>query len=304
ARAEPKGSSADERLALNWKTLEYRPRQKPKFAALEMAKNIESTPERLRMLLGLDGDAASAKSKEGKFLWTILSDVWNYSANRIGEVAESLADIDRAMRLGFNWELGPFELWDAAGVRATVERLKAEGQQVSPNVGKLLSSGKSAWYQEQAACATTAQSSRDAASSTGRACFDIAAGDYKCEQVPAGHWSVTVAKKGNKEVKRNSGASLVDLGDGVGCIEFHAKMNALGPDIIQLVISSLKPGGASPGLGDNFDAFVITNDGQNFSAGANLMLLLMAVQEGEWDEVDLVIRQFQQMTQAIKFSPK
>src|SRR5205823_2818315 len=153
---------------------------------------------------------------------------------------------------------------------------------------------------EQASCAAAAQSARGGASATGRAYFDLTAGDYRCEQVPAGHWSVTTAKKGNKEVKRNSGASLVDLGDGVGCIEFHAKMNALGPDIIQLVISSLRPGGP----GDNFEAFVIANDGQNFSAGANLMLLLMAVQEGEWDEVDLVIRQFQQMTQAIKFSPK
>ena len=101
-------------------------------------------------------------------------------------------------------------------------------------------------------------------------------------------------------VKKNSGASLVDLGDGVGCIEFHSKMNALGADIISLILQTLKPGGA----GDAFDAFVITNDAQNFSVGANLMLLLMSVQEEEWDDVDLAIRQFQGMTQAIKFSPK
>ena len=113
-------------------------------------------------------------------------------------------------------------------------------------------------------------------------------------------WSVTVAKKSNGVVKKNSGASLVDLGDGVGCIEFHCKMNSLGADIIRLITQSLKPGGA----GDNFDAFVITNDAANFSVGANLMLLLMSVQEEEWDEVDLAIRQFQGMTQAIKFSPK
>ena len=101
-------------------------------------------------------------------------------------------------------------------------------------------------------------------------------------------------------VKKNSGASLVDLGDGVGCIQFHSKMNALGADIISLIQQTLKPGGA----GDAFDAFVITNDAQNFSVGANLMLLLMSVQEEEWDDVDLAIRQFQGMTQAIKFSPK
>jgi len=101
-------------------------------------------------------------------------------------------------------------------------------------------------------------------------------------------------------VKKNSGASLVDLGDGVACIEFHSKMNALGADIIGLISQTLKRGG----VGDAFDAFVITNDGANFSVGANLMLLLMSVQEGEWDDVDLVIRQFQGMTQTIKFSPK
>ncbi len=101
-------------------------------------------------------------------------------------------------------------------------------------------------------------------------------------------------------VKKNSGASLVDLGDGVGCIEFHSKMNALGADIISLILQTLKPGGP----GDAFDAFVITNDAQNFSVGANLMLLLMSIQEEEWDDVDLAIRQFQGMTQAIKFSPK
>jgi len=111
---------------------------------------------------------------------------------------------------------------------------------------------------------------------------------------------VTVAKKSNGVVKKNSGASLVDLGDGVACIEFHSKMNALGADIISLITQTLRSGGP----GDAFDAFVITNDATNFSVGANLMLLLMSVQEEEWDDVDLAIRQFQGMTNAIKFSPK
>src|SRR5580700_12002895 len=114
-------------------------------------------------------------------------------------------------------------------------------------------------------------------------------GDWKPVEVPAGVWSVTVAKKSNGVVKKNSGASIVDIGDGVACIEFHSKMNALGADILQLISQTLKPGGP----GDNFDAFVITNDAANFSVGANLMLLLMSVQEEEWDDVDLAIRQFQ-----------
>ncbi|MFZ0293771.1 MAG: 3-hydroxyacyl-CoA dehydrogenase NAD-binding domain-containing protein [Candidatus Sulfotelmatobacter sp.] len=277
----------DERLALDWKTLEYRPRQRPKFAALEMAKNIEDTGARLRMLLGLEG-APQKPDKAGTFLWSSLSDLWTYSANRIPEISDSIVEIDRAMRLGFNWELGPFELWDAAGVEPTVARMKKEGKPVAANVEKLLAAGRKSWYAD------------DPKSSSGRVYFDLASGSLQPVEVPAGVWSVTVATKSNGVVKKNSGASLVDLGDGVACIEFHSKMNSLGADIISLILQTLKPGGP----GDNFDAFVITNDATNFSVGANLMLLLMSVQEEEWDDVDLAIRQFQGMTQAIKFSPK
>jgi len=284
--AEP--GKEDERLALDWKTLEYHPRQKPKFAALDMAKNIEDTRARIRMLLGLDGGAPQKADKAGAFLWTVLSDLWTYSANRIPEISDSIVEIDRAMRLGFNWELGPFELWDAAGVEATVARMKKEGRPVAANVEKLLASGKKSWYED------------DSKTPSGRKYWDLATGNWQPVVVPEGVWSVEVAKKSNGVVKKNSGASLVDLGDGVGCIQFHSKMNALGADIISLILQSLKPGGP----GDAFDAFVITNDAQNFSVGANLMLLLMSVQEEEWEDVDLAIRQFQGTTQAIKFSPK
>ncbi len=278
----------DERLALDWKTLEYHPRQKPKFPALDTAKNIEETGARLRTLLGIEGGGAQKGDRAGAFLWASLCDLWTYSANRVPEISDSIVEIDRAMRLGFNWELGPFELWDAAGVEATVARMKKEGKPVAANVEKLLASGQNSWYAD------------DAKSPSGRRFWDLAAGKSQAVQVPAGVWSVTVAKKSNGVVKKNSGASLVDLGDGVGCIEFHSKMNSLGADIIGLILQTLKPGGP----GDNFDAFVVTNDATNFSAGANLMLLLMSVQEEEWDDVDLAIRQFQGMTQAIKFSPK
>ena len=278
----------DERMALDWKTLEYHPRQKPKFAALDMAKNVDDTGARVRMLLGMDGGAAQKADKAGTFLWAALSDLWTYSANRIPEISNSVVEIDQAMRLGFAWELGPFELWDAAGVEATVARMKKEGRPVAANVEKLLASDAKSWYAD------------DPKTPSGRAYFDLDHGSFKPLEVPAGVWSVTVAKKSNYVVKKNSGASLVDLGDGVCCIEFHSKMNALGADIISLILQTLKPGGP----GDNFDAFVITNDATNFSVGANLMLLLMSVQEEEWDDVDLAIRQFQGMTQAVKFSPK
>jgi len=278
----------DERLALDWKTLEYHPRQKPKFPAVDMAKNVEQTGPRVKMLLGFDGSTPQKNDKASTFLWSVLSDLWTYSANRVPEISDSIVEIDRAMRLGFNWELGPFELWDAAGVEATVSRMKKEGRPVAANVEKLLASGKRSWYSD------------DSKSASQRSYWDMKTGNLQPVQVPAGVWSVEAAKKSRGVVKKNSGASLVDLGDGVGCIEFHSKMNSLGADIISLITQTLKPGGP----GDAFNAFVMTNDATNFSVGANLMLLLMSIQEEEWDDIDLIIRQFQGMTQAIKFSPK
>jgi len=277
----------EERLALDWKTLEYRVRQKPKFASIDMAKNVDDTGARVRMLLGLDGSGSKA-DPAGQFLWGALSDLWNYSANRIPEISDNVVEIDRAMKLGFNWEMGPFELWDAAGIELTVNRMRKQGKPIAANVEKLLTSGQKSWYAD------------DPKSPSGKKYWELRTSNWEQVQVPQGVWSVAVAKKSNGVVRKNSGASLVDLGDGVGCIEFHSKMNSLGADIITLILQTLKPAGP----GDNFDAFVMTNDAPNFSVGANLMLLLMTVQEEEWDEVDFVIRQFQNMTQAIKFSPK
>jgi len=285
-RAKGEGKE-EERLALDWKTLEYHPVKKAKFPALDMAKNVEDPTARLRMLLGLEGGVQKG-DKAGAFLWAALSDLWTYSAERIPEISDTIVEIDRAMRLGFNWKLGPFELWDAAGVEATIARMKKEDRPVAANVEQLLAGGKKSWYLD------------DPKAGSGRVYFDLRTAKYEAVKVSAGVWSVEVAKKSNGVVKKNSGSSLVDLGDGVGCIEFHSKMNSLGGDIVSLVTQSLKAGGP----GDGFDAFVITNDADNFSVGANVMLLLMSVQEEEWDDVDLAIRQFQAMTQAIKFSAK
>ena len=245
-----------------------------------MAKNIEDMGERLRTIL-----AGDPRDKATQFIWTTLSDLWNYSANRIPEIADTVVEIDQAMRMGFNWEVGPFEVWDLAGVEPTVARLKKEGKPVAANAEKLLAAGAKSWYKD------------DPSSPSGRAYFDLRSGTYKPVQVAEGVWSVSVAKKSNGVVKKNAGASLIDLGDGVGCIEFHSKMNALGGDIVQMVTQSLKTGG----IGDQFESFVITGDSANFSVGANLMMLMLAIQEEEWDEVDIAIKQFQGMTQAIKF---
>jgi 3-hydroxyacyl-CoA dehydrogenase len=281
-----KGPEGELRMGLDWKTLEYRPKQKAHFASLEMAKNVDDPTHRLKMLLNLDG---SRPDKAGQFLWTVLSDLWTYAANRVPEISDSIVEIDRAMKLGFNWEMGPFELWDAAGVEATVSRMRKEGKPVAANVEKLLECGVKTWYEDSPHAAS------------GRSFFDISDCTYEPVDVPNGVWSVTVAKKSNGVVKKNAGASVIDLGDGIACIEFHSKMNAIGGDIVQLITETLKPN--SP-VGAHFEGFVITNDAPNFSVGANIMLLLMGIQEGEWDEIDFMIRGFQNMTQAIKFSPK
>src|SRR5215467_2655235 len=219
-----KVKGSDDRLGLDWKTLEYRARPKAKFASLEMAKNVDDPAQRVRTLLG-----GSGKGKDEQFLWNALSDLWNYAANRIPEISDNVVEIDRAMRLGFNWELGPFELWDAAGVEASVARMKNEGRRVAENTEKLLASGIKSWYAD------------DPKVPSGRAYWHIAASQYAPVPVSAGVWSVAVAKKSKGVVKKNSGASLVDLGDGIGCIEFHSKMNSLGGDIISLITQSLKP---------------------------------------------------------------
>ena len=270
-----KGEQA-ERLALDWRTLEYRPRQKASLPALEMARNVEDTGQRLRTLLGLDGSGPRKGDKAAEFLWAALGDLWTYSANRLGEISDFIADIDRAMRLGFNWELGPFELWDAAGVEQTVAQLKKQGRPVAGNVERLLAAGKKSWY------------GADLKSPSGRDYFDLAGGSYRPEPVPAGVILLSAAKNAGHVVKKNAGASLVDVGDGVACIEFHSKMNALGGDIVQLITQTL----GLPGRPDSG------------ALGANLMLLLMAIQDDDWEEIDLAIRGFQGMTAAVKFSPK
>jgi 3-hydroxyacyl-CoA dehydrogenase len=281
-----KGAAGEEeRLGLDWKTLEYRPSVRVKFPSLELTKSIESLGERLRMVLAND----PSKDRSAAFYGHILPGLWNYSAHRVPEISDHIVGIDEAMRNGFNWEMGPFEMWDAAGVLATTDKMRAAGRTLAPAVEKLLQSGKTSWYQD------------DASVPSGRRFFDIASGTYKPVPAVEGVTSARILKKTHGVVKKNAGASLLDLGDGVGCIEFHTKMNAIGGDIVGFITQSLKPGSDAM---SQFDAFVISNDSANFSVGANVMQLLLGIQEQDWDEIDLEIKAFQKMTQSIKFSHK
>jgi 3-hydroxyacyl-CoA dehydrogenase len=270
------------RAVLDWKTLDYRPAQRPKFPSLEMAKNAEALAERLQLLIG----SGPGKDKASLFQWTLLTRIWNYAADCLPEIADDPASIDRAMRTGFNWELGPFEMWDAVGVPQSCERLRARNENVSPQAKALLASGKTSWYSD---------------TSQGRACFDPAARAYKAVEQPAGVASVATFKHANGVVRKNAGASLVDIGEGIACIELHSKKNAIGDDIVSLITQTLQPDSEHV---RNFRGFVISGDASDFSVGANLMQLLLAMQEGEWDEVDLAVRAFQRMTASIKFCPR
>lgn len=270
----------EHREVLDLKTLEYRPLAKAAIPSLEMAKNAATLKERLRMLLAND----PAKDKGAAFLWPLLGSLWNFAAERIGEAANDAPSIDAAMRAGFNWEMGPFEMWDAAGVRETVKRMKAMNIPISAAAQKLLDSENESWY-----------------AADGPDCFSPLANAWEPIPRQPGHARVADFRRTHGVVRSNSGASLVSLGDGIACIELHSLKNAIGGDVVALVSSVLKP--ESDTVRD-FAGFVISGDREHFSVGANLMQLLLAAQEGEWDEVDAAIRGFQQMTQAIKFCPR
>ena len=263
-------------VTLDTTTFEYRPQQKAQFASLGAAKQIESLPERLRALVYAD-------DKAGEFLWRTMSEAGSYAANRIPEIADNIVEIDNAMKWGFAHEMGPFEKWDAIGVEKSVARLKEEGRSVPANVEKMLAAGAKSFYKTE---------------NGHRQYFDFASGEYKPVPVPAGITILKSLKDQSKVIKKNAGASLIDLGDGVACVEFHSKMNALGSDQLGMIGFAIKE------VEKNFVGLVIGNQGENFSAGANIMMMLMAAQEGEWDEINLGVRQFQNTTMSLRYSAK
>ena len=274
--------AADEILTLDWQKMEYRPRQKARFASIETGKTIEDTTERLRALLApvFSGQGAD---KGAQFLWGSLSQMCLYAARRVPEIADTIVEVDRAMRWGFAWELGPFELWDAVGVEVMAKQLERAGKPLPELVTRLLASGKKSFYQ-----AAQGQVSY----------FDLASTSYKPVAEPEGVIILKSLKERSKEIEKNSGASLVDLGDGVLCCEFHSKMNAIGGDFAAMLHAGLKR------LRTDFDAMVIANQATHFSAGANLVLLLVAAQEQEWDDVHMAVRQFQNVNLALKYAPR
>jgi 3-hydroxyacyl-CoA dehydrogenase len=242
---------------LDWKSLEYRERRTPSLPSLDAAQAVADPIARVRQLMG--GTDAVAQ-----FLWRVLAGTCLYAAALIPEIADDVWSVDRAMEWGYGWGLGPFRTLDALGPQWVAEKAREKGQPVPPFLQQLLDSGRKRFYDEQ--------------------------------QVPARPGTVDLAalKAAGKTFKKNPGASLVDLGEGVALVEFHSKMNSLGADAIGMLHTAVKEVRA------HFDALVVGNQGENFTVGANLMLVLMAAQEGEWDELDRSVRQFQDANMALK----
>ncbi len=268
----PEGSDIH---TLDPKTLQYGPKGKAGFPSLAMTKTVEDPAERFKMLV-------QAQDRGGAFVWKTTSEVLCYAANRIPEISDDILNVDRAMRWGFNWDFGPFETWDLIGVETAVKRLETEQRAVPPLVRNLLASGRKSFYERR----------------EGTTYFHGPAGQPVAEPEPPGVVVLRALKERNRVVKKNPGASLIDLGDGILCCEFHSKMNAIGGDNIQMVLAGIKEAEA------NFEGLVVANQGANFCVGANLMMILLLAQEQIWEEIDMAVRAFQGMTQGLRYCKK
>ncbi|MBX7100738.1 MAG: 3-hydroxyacyl-CoA dehydrogenase/enoyl-CoA hydratase family protein [Myxococcaceae bacterium] len=268
------GEGEKEILALDLKTLEYRPQQKVRFESLGAARDVENLPERIRTVL--KGTDAAAKFAEA-----VTLDALAYASRRLGEIADDYVNVDRAMRWGFAWDIGPFETWDAYGVKEGVERMKALGLKPAAWVEQMLASGRTRFYEPKGVEDTFYDVTKKAS-----------------VQVPrdARHLSVEILKRGNKQLKHNDSASLWDMGDGVLLLEFHSKMNSIDDQITELMEQSVDE------AEKNFKGLVIGNDGGNFSAGANIGALLMAIKSDEFEVVRKMVGRFQQANQRMRYS--
>lgn len=266
----------EETLVFDYKNLNYRPAEMVNFPSIELGKNIEDVRERIKVLI-------TSSDRAGEFAWKILKKTLLYSAEKVTEISDDILNIDRAMKWGYNWELGPFETWDAIGFRSSISRMEKEGEKIPELVERLLTKGYSSFYEKREGKILY---------------FDISLNDYKRLEEKPEIIILSSLKEQGKVVISNPGASLIDLGDGVACLEFHSKMNTIGPDTIQMIKSSLNE------VKKKFDGMVIGNQGENFCAGANLSLILFEIQNENWDDIELFVKSFQDLLMEIKYFEK
>ena len=262
-------------LVYDVQSKDYRAQEKVRFDSLGAIKNEEDVKKRLKKLVFSDDVA-------GKFAWSVLAHSLAYSARRLGEIADDIVSIDQAMRWGFNWDLGPFEAWDAIGVPESVTRMKVEGISVPAWVEQMLASGRASFYAGGPAAPSYFDTRTKAPQPVPQDPRQIRLDALKSE--PA------------RVVKKNHGASLVDLGDGVLCVEFHSKLNTLDNDVIAML------GEAATVAEKDFQAVVIGNNGEHFCAGANLMLIAMAAQAKQWAQVEAVVTSLQNALQRLRYA--
>ena len=259
-------------------TLEYQPVPGVAFDSVAAARKIDDLPRRLRTL-------SAADDRAGSFLWSLFSDLFLYSASLIPEISDRIVEVDRAMRWGYAHTLGPFELWDALGVEETVLRLHGEGREVPENVRQMLAGGAASFYQE-------ADRGRD----PGTRYFDLRNGVYAALEPRPGVLVLADLKRARGVVQKNASASLIDLDNGVLCLEFHSRMNTIGDDVVSMIRAALDE------TARNFLALVIANQGEQFSSGLNLQWLLGAAQAGRWEEIEGAAARLQQANLAIKYA--
>ena len=259
---------------LDSETLEYSKAKKLKTPSIEMAKQQKGLANRVKTLVYAD-------DRTGEILWNIFEPTLRYSADLHGEIADDIVAIDNAMKWGFGWQQGPFEIWDAIGVEKSTKRMKDEGGVVPAFAQSLLDKGYESFYKEV---------------DGERHFFD--GEDYKPVPVNEKEIDLKRYKKKHGVIKKNSGASLIDLGDGVALLEFHSQSNAIGLDILQMINFAVDE------VEKNFKGLVIGNQGKNFCVGANLGLILMEAQDDNIFELDFVVRTFQNAMMKIKYSTK
>lgn len=263
--------------SLDLNTLEHVPAAKPRFDSVKAAKDVEGLGDRLKVMLEADDKAA-------KLVKALTYQSFQYVSSIIPEVADTPKPIDDAIRWGFMHEAGAFEIWDMLGVKETVKRMKAEGYPAAKWVDEMLKNGCETFYQYKNGNKVGA--------------YDVAKGKYVKFKQPEGFVFLKDLRGTKKEVSKNAGASLFDIGDGVGLVEFHTKMNALDDDIFAIASEALDR------LDTDFDGLVVGNEGEHFSAGANLFMVVVAAQQGMWDTLDGAIRRLQGLNMRMRYSPK
>ncbi len=272
-RIQKEDDGSKTKLVIDWKTGEYRPKARPDIPSLKQAKKTHDVKQRLR-------DLVFADDRGGAFAWRLMRDTLAYSSTRVCEISDSIVDIDNALQWGYNWELGPFESWDVLGVKKVVERMQADGVEPAPWVTEMLAAGNESFYIE---------------SPDGRQYYDPATKTYLDEPRHVTFLHLGEIKRDEKKViLSNKSASLLDIGDGVACVEFHSalqpRMNPVDDDIMEVMTKGLEIAER------DFRGLVIHHQGENFSVGANLLMVLEGIQANQWAAIDDMIRRFQNMT--------